>query len=43
MKKSVFALAVSEEQANHIVDHLLSAGFLNEDISTSSEKTTSSR
>jgi len=33
MSKSVFALASSEDQARRIVDHLLSAGFSNADIS----------
>ncbi len=33
MKKAVFGLAVKEEQARRIVDHLLSSGFSNNDIS----------
>jgi hypothetical protein len=33
MKKAVFGLAKNEEQARHTVDHLLSAGFSNADIS----------
>ena len=33
MKKAVFGLANNEEQARRIVDHLLSSGFSNEDIS----------
>ncbi|MBA3815711.1 MAG: hypothetical protein H0X29_04165 [Parachlamydiaceae bacterium] len=33
MSKAVFGLANNEDQARRIVDHLLSAGFVNEDIS----------
>ncbi|HEV8052940.1 MAG TPA: hypothetical protein VGP47_10650 [Parachlamydiaceae bacterium] len=33
MTKSVFALAMNEDQARRIVDHLLSSGFSNRDIS----------
>jgi hypothetical protein len=33
MTKAVFGLATNEEQARRIVDHLLSSGFSNEDIS----------
>jgi hypothetical protein len=33
MKKAVFGLVKSEDQANRIVEHLLAAGFANEDIS----------
>jgi hypothetical protein len=33
MKKAVFCLATNDEQAQRIVDHLLSSGFSNEDIS----------
>ena len=33
MKKAVFCLAKNEDQADHIVDSLLSSGFLNKDIS----------
>jgi hypothetical protein len=33
MTKAVFGLATNDEQARRIVDHLLSSGFSNEDIS----------
>lgn len=33
MKKAVFGLAINEEQARRVVDHLLSSGFTNEAIS----------
>lgn len=33
MTKAIFCLANNDEHANRIVDHLLSAGFSNEDIS----------
>jgi hypothetical protein len=33
MKKAVFGLAATDETARRIVDHLLSSGFSNEDIS----------
>jgi hypothetical protein len=33
MKKAVFGLVSSEQQASHVVDRLLSSGFANEEIS----------
>lgn len=33
MNKAIFCLANNDEQANRIVDHLVSSGFSNEDIS----------
>lgn len=33
MTKAVFGLATNDEQARRVVDHLLSSGFANEDIS----------
>ena len=43
MTKSVFALAANDDQARRIVDHLLSSGFSNEDISILSPDKNSNR